>query len=215
MRKPTTPARIALLAFFALAGTGLASCDLDFVGEKKVDEDSVRNFYFSPAPNVIIEASQRLLAAIDGTPVQGVTLVPNGSRVDATIDLDFDQDGSMETMVTGGLQFANDQRRLADGATLSITGVEGNPVDGSLNAQVTMPNPTAISLDGDGVFEGRKGSADIDLQLTVNPSTGVILGSVDIDGGDVSATAFYEDDGFGGFMIRVVGEDFEFSRGGY
>ena len=194
----------------------MSSCDVNLIGKKEVNEDTIRDFYDSGGTFVVLEAAQRLLSAIDGNTVPGVTLVPVGNRVDATVGMDVDGLAGMETEVRGNVQFPNENRSFDDGATVSITGVTGSSVDGSLSAVATTTGVGTVTVDGGGEFEGDSGvPVNLDLNLTVAPATGLVLGTVDIDAGDLSATAFYEDNGFGGFQVRVVGNDFEFTVGGY
>lgn len=192
----------------------LASCDLNFVGDKQVTEDTLREYYESGSPFVLLEAAQRLLLAIDGNQVPGVTLMPNGNRVDGTIGMDFDYNGSLETEVVGNVQFPNANMSFDDGAQVTISGVTGSRVDGSMSATATTVGASTVAIDGTGSFQGDSDDpVDLDLDLSVTPAVGLVLGTVDIDAGDLTATAFYEDNGSGGFRVRIVGDDFEFTVG--
>lgn len=201
-----------LPAIAILLSVALTSCDLNFVGDKKVGEEALREYFDSGATFVQLEAMQRVLSAIAGNTVDGVTLVPNGNNIDATVAMDFDYDGTKETVVNGGVQFPNAQMSFDDGATATIDGVTGSGVDGSVSATVTETAPGVVSVVGSGQFEGESEiPVDLDLNLTVSPLTGQVLGTVDIEADEESATAFYENNGTGGFRIRVVGEDYTFT----
>ena len=203
----------AICVLLAVTGLGFSACDLNFVGKKEVNEDTLREFYYSDAPFVFLEAAGRLLTAVQTGSAPGVALTPNGNRVDGTVGIDSDYSGDYETQVQGNVQFPNANRSFDDGATVRITGVTGARVDGSLTATATT-NGGSVAIDGTGQFEGDSGvPVDLDLNLSVAQTTGQIIGSVDIDAGDLSATAFYEDNGIGGTRVRVVGSDFEFTVG--
>lgn len=203
-------ARLLIAAVFV--SLTLTSCDLNFVGEKNIGEEALREYYDSGATFVQLEAMQRLLSAIAGNTVDGVTLVPSGNNIDATVAMDFDYDGTKETVVSGGVQFPNSQMSFGDGATATIDGVTGSGVDGSVSATVTEVSPGVVAVAGSGQFEGESEiPVDLDLNLTVSPLTGQVLGTVDIEADENSATAFYENNGTGGFRIRVVGDGYEFT----
>jgi hypothetical protein len=203
-----------MFAATVISSLALSSCDVNLIGKKEVNEDTLREYYDSGVTFVQLEAAQRLLSAIAGNQVPGVTLVPSGNRVNATVDMDFDQDGTRETSVMGNVQFDNAQMSFDDGAAVSITGVTGVGVDGTVNATATTSGTGTVTLDGTGRFEGDSEiPVDLDINLSVSPATGLVLGTVDIDAGDLSATAMYEDNGLGGFRVRVVGDDFEFVVG--
>ena len=202
------------LGAVVLVSLVLSSCDVNLIGKKEVNEDTLREYYTSGVTVVQLEAAQRLLSAIAGNTVPGVSLVPNGTRIDASVGMDFDYDGTRETSVEGNVQFANSNMSFDDGASVNITGVTGAGVDGNVSATATTSGPGTVALVGTGQFEGDSGTpVDLGINLSVSPVTGQILGTVDIDAGDLSAMAIYEDNGVGGFRVRVVGDDFEFVVG--
>ncbi|NND72531.1 MAG: hypothetical protein HKN43_13225 [Rhodothermales bacterium] len=204
--------RVQNLSLAVLCLFCLSSCDLDFTEEKFVDEDSIRAHFNTGATFVHIEAASRLLDAINGEIPDGVVLTENGRVVTAVVDADYDSNGSRETSVIGGVTFPNDNMSFDNGAEVRIDEVTGNQIDGSLTATATTTTSGDVTIDGSGEFTGdAEKPVDVEVDLVVTPSTGMILGTVDIDTGDLSATAFYEDNGQGGFRVRVVGPDFEFT----
>ncbi len=189
-----------------------SSCDLDYTSEKVVDEDSIRDHFNTGATFVHIEAAVRLLDAINGQVPDGVVITENGRVVTAVIDADYDSNGSRETKVFGGVTFPNDDMSFDDGAEVRIDQVTGNQVDGSLTATATTLPNGSVTVNGSGEFTGDANKpVDVAVALVVNPAASMVTGTVDIDTGDVEATAFYEDNGQGGFTVRVVGPDFEFT----
>jgi hypothetical protein len=191
-----------------------SSCDSS--SDETVTPEDVQAYFAenSRAGLVMFDGLNRLLAAANGIPVEGVLLDPDGNTVDAILALDFDGDGVRETNVVGGVVFPNAQMSFDTGATVEIREISGSNVDGTASATARTIGGGAVSLNGSGEFNGKSGpTVEVEFGATVVPEVNSVVGSADITAGDFQATGFWEDNGLGGTQIRFVGDDFEFTIG--
>jgi hypothetical protein len=165
-----------------------------------VSEEELTAFFFEnqDAPYVMFDAFSRVLMALDGTPVDGVSFTPRaGTKAqliyDGVIGLDFDYDGTYEVSVIGYIDFPGSEANLDSGATLYITNVTGSAVDGTAMADVTAAGPGSAFLDGTGSFRvSGQDPVDLDFQATVNFFQSTINGGSGVVWGDWEADMYFE-----------------------
>jgi len=204
------------------------------LGEAELEAYLLANITAGP---VIIDAYDRLYKAILGVPQPGVTIVPNASGGTASVGLDFDGDGSMETTASGSVTFLDPQVGFAGGATVAITGITGSSVNGQASAIVVPSGATSVFISAEspvapsgtfsdgttttelhaigvgmefGAASSLVGSNSLKLAgyLSGQLHFHVLQGSTKIE-----ADAFFLPDGSGGFSTQIVDEagGFEFT----
>ncbi len=154
----------------------------------------------------------RLLLAVGGGPADGVTVSLDGTVATATVDIDLDGDGTRESSVGGTLTFNTADLDLANGATLSITDIDSPGFSGSMTANVMDLGSGSIEAIGNANFPLTGGpTVDVpEFGLSVTPVVGFVFGFADVEVGGLSMEILFEDDGLGGWQMRVIGSDFEF-----
>ena len=168
---------------------------------------------FTQVPGML-DGLDRLLTAAAGGPADGVVLVPNGNIVTGSLAADLDGDGTRETTVSGQAVFIQ-AGNLDAGATVTASGPNG----GNVSADVQTVGGT-VEITGINASLGAPGaSTQVNVTAgagTIDPATGNVGGFAYIEvlsGQDpLFATVYFEDDGHGGWRMRVHGDSdsFEF-----
>jgi hypothetical protein len=201
----------------------LLGCDLfepDDGGEDG-DEDVIdpvvtqaylqRNFAKIPR---ITDAMGRVLLTLSGTPQDGVTFVPITGGVQGTVGVDLDGNGSLETTVDARVILNNPSAGIAGGGVLTITAINAASTGGNATANVTLVGSSTVTLSsGSATLFPTQGPSQINVanaSLTVTPTLNnpSIVGSADFASAGTTGTAFFENNGSGGFRIRVTSPDF-------
>jgi len=221
--------RLTAGVFAVLVGlAGLSSCGGDNsssnsapvsadLSDPQAFEAAVRRT-FLPGTGGVLDAVDRVLAALNGGPLDGVVIAPPN----ITISVDLNGDGSRESTINAQLTDTD----LGMSPTLSVLSIVVPQVpslvaDGA--ATVTQTAPGTIVFDnisgfgtadppGDGNFAEvffNGGSVSLDL-VTGNPSGGLDV-SIIGDGGFLDVSISFEPDGQGGFRVRFVGSGFNFT----
>lgn len=160
-------------------------------------------------------AIQRLVLAASGQPQNGVTVTPIAGGVQASVGVDVNGDGSLETQVQGTLIFINAAQGLAGGANFTLTGITGGaPQTATGNAVVTQVGPSVISVTN-GSFQTHTDTRGNDVSVS-----GVNI-TADVSGGGykVTGTSNFEFNGITGlftfapngnwFTLTVSGDSFD------
>jgi hypothetical protein len=165
--------------------------------------------------SAIGDGMTRLIAALQGNPQPGVTLTPITNGVQGSVGLDLDGNGSLEATVNGTLVYIDPNIGIAAGATLTVTSIEGAATDGTLTVAVVPLSATDLAFGpGGGEFDP-PGSGNI---VTINQISFVAdvaspapvldgFGTFSVE--EEPGSIFFEDDGHGGWQIRVVFADDE------
>ncbi|MGE0351988.1 MAG: hypothetical protein AB7I33_16015 [Gemmatimonadales bacterium] len=172
---------------------------------------------FGRSPSVI-DGFQRLFVAAAGGPADGVVLNVNGNVVDAAVLIDYDGDGNRETTITGSAIFSSAALDLTQGATLSFSGPPGSMKSAYGQAFDDGAGNAVIDQVGGDFVSGSTGTETILTggTLTMNLATGQPSGVVDFEtfssADPIFGTIHVEDDGQGGFQLRITGagDSFEF-----
>ena len=125
------------------------------LGEAELEAFLLANITAGP---VIIDAYDRLYKTILGVPQPGVTIVPNATGGTATVAMDFDGNGTMETTASGSVTFLDPQVGFAGGATVAITGITGSPVNGQASAIVVPSGATSVFISAQSPGEAPTGA---------------------------------------------------------
>ena len=166
-----------------------------------------------------LDAFARLVTAATGGPADGVSIsFSSPTQVGATVDIDLDGDGTRETTASGGAVLA--QPGTLDGAQVSLNSVTGRPL-ASVGATISFTQTEAIVLDGIfGQFTDLSQQTNLLITqgtVTVDPVGETLNGSVSFEilAGEnfLFGDVFFEDNGQGGWQMRVAGEGFEFIVG--
>jgi hypothetical protein len=163
--------------------------------------------------SILLGTVASVVGAIGGVPAEGVTLSIIGNVVDYEVAMDLDLDAIRETVVIGGMTFADEGLTLDQPATFRIDEIDHAEVDGSANATIEEIGTATYLFMGSAEFSSQSGPP-VDLPeyaITVTPFANFVEGFADFEVAGISATAFFEADGQGGWQTRVVGEDFNFT----
>jgi len=214
-----TRSRALLLIPLAL-GLG---CDLfnsedgDNNGEDEVIDPVVTQAYlqrnFTKIPR-ITDALGRVLLTLNGSPQNGVTFTPITGGVEGTVGVDLDGNGSLETTVDARVILNNPAAGIAGGGVLTVTAIHAASTGGNATANVTLVGSSTVTLsNGNGTLFPTQGPSQIAIanaNLTVTPTLNnpSIVGSAAFASSGTTGTAFFENNGSGGFQIRVTSPDF-------
>lgn len=202
----------ALLAtLLAIAAGGCSENDpndgVDAEDIQTVLEDSFDNI------PLFVEALERLVLTLSGTPQPGVSVSPGASGASGSVSIDLDGNGSREMTVTGLLSYNDPGVGIAGGANIGITGITGTTGTASLSGVIVPSGGDFFAVQGSGSFTPDEGpEVDITLALIegdLSDPTPVLDGSVQFAIGEVTGIAVIEPDGAGSFRIRVSGETFD------
>ena len=168
---------------------------------------------FSKIPR-ITEALNRILLTMNGNPQPGVVFTQITGGVTGSVGVDLDNNGQQETTVNATVILNNPQAGIAGGARLTITAINAASTTGAAGVDVAMQSSSTIVFsEGSGTLFPTEGPSVIDFadaNLTVTlGATPLILGSADFFAGNSSGTIIFENNGSGGFQIRVTSPDFD------
>ncbi len=170
-----------------------------------------RNFTKIPR---ITEAMARVLLTLNGNPQNGVTFVPITGGVQGTVGVDLDGNGSLETTVDARVILNNPQAGIAGGGVLTITAINAGSTTGTASANLAVQGSNTVVLSGGSatLFPTHGPSSIVvsnaNLTATATLTNPLILGSADFASSATTGTAFFENNGSGGFQIRVTSPDF-------
>ncbi len=202
----------------------------DESASQDVDPATVEAFLqdrFDNVPN-LAEALERVMLTLGGSPQPGVTITPTATGGTGSVQVDVDGDGTSETTANGVLTFFTPSIGFAGGALLEITGITGRPVEVHLTSSVFPTSPTAVQFTGAEASFQSEGNrpevqvSDAEVSVDVGASAfsasagssapaALIQGYVEFNVGSLFAVMLLEDDGAGGLLITVIGENFEFT----
>jgi hypothetical protein len=202
----------------------LLGCDLfetDEGGDDTGGEDTIdpvvtqaylqRNFTKIPR---ITDAMGRVLLTLNGSPQNGVTFTPVTGGVQGTVAVDLDGNGSLETTVDARVILNNPSLGIAGGAVLTVTAIHAASTGGNASASLTLVGTSTVTLsNGVATLFPTQGPSQINVanaNLTVTPTLNnpSITGSAAFASANTTGTAFFENNGTGGFRIRVTSPDF-------
>lgn len=209
LRSLTTLAAITIVLALANCSDGGSNNDDEFTPDD-LENSLVHSFDNIPQMG---DALTRVVQTLQGNPQPGVSFTNVTGGVQGTVGVDLDGNGSMETTVSGTLIYIDPQQGIAAGANLHITGISGGPADGDFTGVIAPLSPTAFALSGSGGFSGGgvevgvSGAAvSVDVATPAPVLDGIAYFQVNAEDG----TMYFEDDGAGGFQLRVDfgGEEF-------
>ncbi|KPK81709.1 MAG: hypothetical protein AMS25_05295 [Gemmatimonas sp. SM23_52] len=211
-------ARIPFLLAIGLAVAFMvASCDDDAGGPPAGLTVGQLEAFMGEVPSVLIPAIAdgyiRLIEAAQGGQPDGVTITDlGGGSYEATIEFDFDLDGTIETTVSGSGSTQSGIFQVTDitGRDLTSSGsITATDVGGFIEIQTT-----GFEADKRGLTIDCDDESFVVMGLT-SPSEPVLYGDLCITAGNIDMTVYFEDDGMGGYTTRVEGtaggEPFEFT----
>jgi hypothetical protein len=155
--------------------------------------------------SVFTQVFEDILTVIDGTPVEGITLIPIDNIVQAVIEIDIDGDGTRETNVGGSATFSSSEFTFDDPVAIAITSIVHPTVGGGVFATAQSIGTTAILFTGDAFFTS-PGNPRVDIPdfgFTYDFFGNVVDGFASIEVGSFSADICFEPDGIGGWQMRL------------
>jgi hypothetical protein len=185
-------------------------------GLNGIDPEQIENFMVdnSGSADVATDAVARVIQALSGGNVEGVTVSVNVNVVNASVDMDFDDDGTSETTVNLVGTFADATLSLDDPALVEVTDVEHESVSGSAQSTAQSIGTNAVLFsEMSGSFSGSLATVDItDGAVTVEYSflPAFVSGFMDIEIGGFPLELTFESDGVGGWQTHVQGEGVDF-----
>lgn len=205
----------AVVAIGLLLGVG---CDLKLAGEDaNLEPAAMDQFLTANIGNVprIAEGINRLILTASGSPQPGVVIVPSGTGVQGSLQLDLDGDGTRERTVSGSISLTNPALGLAGGGTLTITGITGGSAQIGATTGVRQLGASTIQFGPGTAFFRTAGGIQVAIpEMSFTLQQGVsgplLLGYMDFEGGDTSGTMTFESNGSGGWRIRATGNFTEF-----
>jgi len=226
MRIPEYRLPVMLLAALTPA---ILTCK-DESSSQDVDPATVEAFLqdrFGNVPN-LTNALERVMLTIGDplNPQPGVSINVTPTGGTGSVQVDVDGDGTSETTANGTLTFFSPSLGFAGGALLEITGITGRPVEVHMTSSVFPTSPTAVQFSGvEASFQSAGNRPEVEVtegEVFVDVGSAAVLGSarssaagvqgyVEFNVGSLFAVMLFEDDGAGGLLIRVIGEDFEFT----
>jgi len=228
MRIPEYRLPVMLLAVLTPA---ILTCK-DESSVDNVDPATVEAFLqgrFGNIPN-LAGALERVMLTIGDplNPQPGVSITVTSTGGTGSVQVDVDGDGTSETTANGTLTFFSPSLGFAGGALLEITGITGRPVQVHMTSSVFPTSPTAVQFTGvEASFQsaGNRPEVEVtdaevyvdvaapDARASVGSSAPAFLiqGYADFNVGSLFAVMLFEDDGAGGLLITVIGENFEFT----
>lgn len=221
--------RLPVALLLAALTPAVLTCK-DESSSENVDPATVEAFLqnrFGNVPN-LADALERVILTI-GDPLNpqpgvSITVTPTGGT--GSVQVDVDGDGTSETTANGTLTFFSPSLGFAGGALLEITGITGRPVQVHMTSSVFPTSPTAVRFTAvDASFQSAGNRPEVDVTegdvlvdvgsasalASARSSAAVVQGYVEFNVGSLFAVMLFEDDGAGGLLIRVIGEDFEFT----
>lgn len=214
IHRPTPRTMAALATLLTLAGAGCDSKSSDEGGVTAAEMKLVLEGTFGNIPN-LQDALDRLVTTLQGTPQPGVTLTPITDGVQGSVTVDPDGDGTAQVTVNGTLVYIDPQQGIDGGAVLTIASITGGGTTGTLTVAAVPTSPTDVAFSpGSGSFQ-TSSSNDItvpviNFTLDASGATPVLDGFVTFGVDGNPGSMFFEDDGLGGFQLRVVFLDEEF-----
>lgn len=169
----------------------------------------------------VLDGINRLTAALAGGTPDGVTLTPGGGGVVAAVGVDLNGDGSRESTITGTL--TGDISSGAQIVISSISAPQQPTLSAGGSAEILQQGPGLFLIDnasGSGGADppGSGNAANVSVTgaiLTLDLTTGNPDGLIDMlvtgEGSTLSVSALFEPNGQGGFQVRFIGDDFEFT----
>lgn len=153
------------------------------------------------------------LVASGGTQQTGVTVTPIANGVQATVGVDVDGDGALETTIGGKLIYLNTSQGLAGGANFTLTGISGGaPQTASGSAVVTQTGPATLTISN-GSFTTHTGTRANDFTLS--------HANLDVDGSgaattlSVTGTSDFTYNGLAGQLTFLQGYRIQVSGSGF
>lgn len=202
LRPLTTLAAIALALAVANCSDGGSNNDDEFTPDD-LERSLQRSFDNIPQMG---DALTRVVQTLQGNPQPGVSFTNITGGVQGTVGVDLDGNGSMETTVSGTLTYIDPQQGIAAGANMHITGISGSQADGDYTGVIAPISPTAFAVSGSGGFSGEGvevGVSGTSLSVDVATPTPVLDGIAFFQVNAEDGTMYFEDDGQGGFQLRV------------
>jgi hypothetical protein len=208
-------ARLALGAALALAMGCSSTTDDGGGGGDAEDFETQLGEAFTNNLAGFAESLERLLAAVAGNPQDGVTITPTANGATASVGVDVNGDGSLETSVNGSITYLNPEAGFAGGATLVISSITGGaPQTANGQATIAPLGPASISITN-GSFETHTDTRGNDLylanaNLVVDASGSQIhaTGSAQFEFNDLEGTLTFLNPA-SGYAIQVSGPGFE------
>lgn len=210
---------LLLIPLILLAGCDLfeSEDDVDNGGEEEVIDPVVTQAYlqrnFTKIPR-LTDAMGRVLLTLNGSPQNGVTFTAITGGVQGTVGVDLDGNGSLETTVEARVILNNPSAGIAGGGVLTVTTINAASTGGNATANLTLVGSSTVTLsNGAATLFPTQGPTQIivanaNLTVTATLNNPSIAGSANFASASTTGTAFFENNGSGGFRIRVTSPDF-------
>jgi hypothetical protein len=161
------------------------------------------------------DAMNRMIGAVHGTAENGVTITQITNGVQASVGVDVDGDGTLETTLNGTLIYLNAAQGLAGGATLTLTSIGGNgaPQIASGAGVITLAGPAVLTLSN-GHFNTQTQTQDHSLAITAanltldaSGANPIVTGTAHFTFDGISGTMTFQSTG-SGFRVQISGSGF-------
>ena len=201
-----------------LAALGTLACSSDNGGSEDDIDPVVTEAYLRRSWTKIprlTEALNRILLTMNGDPQPGVTFTQITGGVQGSVGVDLDNDGTQETTINARVILNNPSVGIAGGAVLTVTAINAASTTGTASADIALQSSTVVTFsDGEASLFPTQGPshievADANLTVTLGVAGPLLIGSADFAAGSTSGTMFFENNGAGGFQLRVTSPDFE------
>ena len=170
---------------------------------------------FSHTPNLTGALARVIEAAGGGHPV-GVMYTESATGIQATVLIDVKGDGTDSARAILTITYRTPSLGIAGGAAVAITSLTSPNLTGSASGSLaTSGGGSAVALsNGSAELQYPNSprliisSANLSVSTGAGSSPVMILGSADFRAENKSGTIFFENNGAGGWRIRVVSPDF-------
>ena len=210
-----------LAAGLALLGTTIVGCHtaaeappaVQAFDPARMQAYIQRNFAHTPN---LTRAVGRLIEAADGGHPVGVTYTGSATGIQATVLIDVKGDGTDSARAILTLSYRTPALGIAGGAAVTITSLTSPNLTGSASGTLAISGGGSSVALSNGSAELQYpnspkliiSSANLSVTTGAGSSPVMILGSADFRADNKSGTIFFENNGAGGWRIRVVSPDF-------
>jgi hypothetical protein len=204
---------VALAALIAVA----CSSNSDNGNNNTVDASNFRqDFSFALENNLpgFGDAMNRMIGAAHGTAENGVTITQITNGVQASVGVDVNGVGTLETTLNGTLVYLNSSQGLAGGATLTLTSIAGGAPQTASGAGVITQTGPAVLTVSNGHFSTQTQTQHHSLSITqanltldASAANPVVTGTAQFTFDAVSGTLTFQSTG-SGFRVQVSGSGF-------
>jgi hypothetical protein len=160
------------------------------------------------------DAMNRLISAAGGTSEDGVTVTTITNGIQASVGVDVNGGGGLETTLNGTLVYLNPSQGLSGGATLTLTSIAGGaPQTANGSGVITQTGPATLTVTN-GHFSTQTQTQDHSLtisqaNLTLNAAAAnpIVTGTAQFNFDGIAGTMTFQSTGTG-FRVQISGSGF-------